>query len=297
MIDAHAHLSFPDYQSDLDLIIARAKEAGVKKIICASSNLEESQRAVEIAQKYPGVVFAGIGIHPQQTDPENKMPLDKQIKALESLASQKEVACLAECGLDYAPAPPPEKDRSKKNQYYLFEAQLKIAQKLNLPVQIHSRQAYLDTLAILKSYPKIRGLWHCYSEGKKGIEAIINLGLYFGVDGNLTYDPGLQNVFKLIPLNKIILETDSPLLTPLPFRGQRNEPAYLFYLAKTLAKMKPLRSKLRSFFFCSLCEDYSFHPRSKLRGFPARKIKNVPLAKIDQITSRNTKNLFTKLAQ
>ncbi len=243
MIDIHAHLNFTDYQKNIDQIIKRSIKAGVDKIICVSSNIEESKKSIEIAKQFPNIVFAGVGIHPQQTDPDNKTPLKEQLKELKQLASQKEVITIAECGLDYSPAPPGEKDRSKKDQLYLLETQLQIAKDLNLPVQIHSRKAYQDTLSILQNHPTLKSVWHCYSEGKKGIEEILKLGFCFGVDGNLTYDQGLQNVFTQIPLDKILLETDAPFLTPEPHRGERNEPAYLINTAKTLAKIKKITLK------------------------------------------------------
>jgi len=262
MIDIHAHLNFPDFQKDLEQIVKRSLRAGVDKIICVSSNVEEGKKSIEIAKQFPKVVFAGVGIHPQQTDPNNKTPLKEQIKKLKKLASQKEVITIAKCGLDYSPAPPGELDRSKKDQLYLLEAQLKIAKDLKLPVQIHSRKAYEDTLAVLQNHPSLSGVWHCYSEGKKGIEPISKLGFYFGVDGNLTYDQGLQNVFALIPLEKILLETDAPLLTPEPHRGERNEPAYLAHTAQKLAE-----------------------------------IKKTSLKEIDKTTTKNSKKLFTKIPQ
>lgn len=262
MIDIHAHLNFPDYQKDLEQIVKRATKAGVDKIICVSSNTEEAKKSIETAKQFPNIVFAGVGIHPQQTDPDNKTPLKEQIAELKELASQKEVITIAECGLDYSPAPPGEKDRNKKDQLYLLEAQLQIAKDLGLPVQIHSRKAYQDTLSILQNHPKLKGVWHCYSEGKKGIEPISKLGFYFGVDGNLTYDQGLQNVFTSIPLEKILLETDAPFLTPAPHRGERNEPAYLPYLAKALAK-----------------------------------IKETSLDKVNKITTNSAQLLFTKISE
>jgi len=260
MIDVHAHLNFKDYQKDLNQVIKKSVAAGVTKIICVSSNIADSKRAIKIARQYPNIVFPAVGIHPQQTDPNNKTPLKEQIAELKKLAFQKQVVAIAECGLDYSPAPPGEKDRSKKDQYYLFEAQLQIAKDLRLPVQIHSRKTYPDTLTVLQNHPGLTGAWHCYSEGKKGIDPISNLGFYFGVDGNLTYDQGLQNVFAKIPLEKILLETDAPFLTPEPHRGERNEPAYLTYLAKKLAEMK-----------------------------------KTSLKKIDKVTTENTKNLFAKI--
>ena len=243
MIDTHAHLNFTEYQKDLDKIVQRAKKSKVKKIICVSSNLAESRQAIKIAQKYPGLVYAAVGIHPQQTDPENTEPVKKQLKALEKLAKDELVVAIGECGLDFSPAPPGEKDRNLEDQINLFEGQIRIAQELKLPLIIHSREAFDKTRDILSQYinaskQKLRGVFHCYSAGKKKIKDVLSLDFYFGVDGNLTYDIGLQNVFSQIPLEKTLLETDSPFLTPVPKRGKRNEPSLLPYIAKKLSEIK-----------------------------------------------------------
>jgi TatD DNase family protein len=238
LIDTHAHLNFPDFKKDLDQVIKRSTAAGVKKIICVSSNLADSKRAIEISQKYPNIVYAAIGIHPQQTDPQNSTSLIDQIKELEKLATENKVIAVGECGLDFSPAPPPELDRTPENQIFLFKEQIKIAQKLNLPISIHSRKSFSETIEVLSGFSNIRGVVHCYSGGKKGIEKVKQLGLYFGVDGNLTYDGGLQGIFKLIPLERIVLETDCPFLAPIPYRGQRSEPVYTKIIAETLAKIK-----------------------------------------------------------
>jgi TatD DNase family protein len=245
MIDTHAHLNFSDYQKDLDKIIKRALVAGVNQIICVSSSIKDSQKAVEIAQKYPGIVYAAVGIHPQQTDPENTDPPEKQLKKLAALAKSNPVVAIGECGLDFSPPPPGEKERSPEEQFFLLEGQVKIAQKLNLPLIIHSRKAFVETKDVLSrcidtSRQKLRGVFHCYSGGKKRIKEVLSLNFYFGVDGNLTYDSGLQNVFAQIPLEKILLETDAPFLSPIPKRGQRNEPAFLKHTAEKLAEIKGL---------------------------------------------------------
>ncbi len=243
MIDTHAHLNFPDYKNTLNSVIQNAQKSGVEKIICVSSNIGDSIKAIEIAKKYPGVVYAAVGIHPQQTDPENKDSLKLQIEKLNKLACLKEVIAIGESGLDYSPAPPPEKDRSKKDQIFLFEKQIELAVLKNIPIVVHTRKAFDDTLTTLEKYQKVKGVIHCYSAGKKGIERVVNLGFCFGVDGNLTYDKGLQNVFTQIPLKKIILETDSPFLTPEPKRDQRNEPGFLPYSAMKLAEIKNTSKK------------------------------------------------------
>lgn len=259
LVDTHCHLNFPDYQKDLKKIINQSVKNGVTKIICVSSNVADAKKAVQIAKAYLGVVYAAVGIHPQQTDPKNPDSAAVQIKKLAEIAKQKEVVAIGECGLDYSPAPPNEKDRTKEEQFFLFQKQIELAQKLSLPLTIHCRKAFSETIKILDQYVGhgLKGVFHCYSAGKKGIEKINQLNFYFGVDGNLTYDEGLQNVFKQIPLEKILLETDAPFLSPEPLRDQRNEPKNVKMIAECLAK-----------------------------------IKNVSFEKICQITTQNVKKLF-----
>ena len=283
LVDTHAHLNFKDFQKDFDQVIKRSFKTNVKKIVCVSSNLEDSRKAIELAKKYPGTIFAAVGIHPHDTsqrtnvgsakkliqspdyhDSNHGSRLQRQIACLEKLAILDEVVAIGECGLDYSPAPPGEKDRSKKDQEFLFKKQIKLAIQLNKPLLVHSRKAFKETTEMinktLPSSPRGNppvGVFHCYSAGKKGIEKVNGLGFFFGVDGNLTYDKGLQNVFERIPLEKILLETDCPWLAPEPFRNRRSEPAHIKLIAKCLAN-----------------------------------IKKVPYKKIERVTTQNAKKLF-----
>ncbi|OGV89932.1 hypothetical protein A2Z41_00670, partial [Microgenomates group bacterium RBG_19FT_COMBO_39_10] len=215
LIDTHAHLNFPHYRDDLDGVIKRSIENGVRKIVCVSSSLKDSIKAIEIAKKYPGLVYAAVGIHPHQTDFQEKLSPEEQIKELKELAKNNQVVAIGECGLDFSPAPPTEKDRSEKEQIFLFKKQIEIALALDLPILVHARKALPQVLEILHSFKdKPSGIFHCYSGGKSDIKKVEGLGFYFGLDGNLTYDLGLQNVVKEIPLEKILLETDCPFLSP-----------------------------------------------------------------------------------
>jgi TatD DNase family protein len=257
LIDTHAHLNFKDYKDDLDQVIKRAVKEGINKIICVSSNLEESEKAIEIAKRNPKIIFPAVGIHPQQTNSKNKLSPEEQIKKLTQLAKNKGVVAIGECGLDYSPAPFNEKDRTKEEQSFLFIKQIEIAKKFKLPLIVHSREAFSDTLStiggsasggqiikqVINHSPsaishKLKGVFHCYSAGKKGIIKVEEVGFLFGVDGNLTYDEGLQNVFTKIPLEKILLETDCPFLSPEPHRGLRNEPQNVKIIAQCLARIK-----------------------------------------------------------
>lgn len=255
LIDTHAHLNFPAFaeatagKPDLDEVIKRSVKNGVTKIICVSSNLKDSQKAIELSEKYPQIIYPAIGIHPHQTDPKNKDSVDKQIKQLKKLAENERVIAIGECGLDFSQADSEsENNRSAKDQEFLFRQQIEMALTLDLPVLVHSRQAFPQVMALLKEYfqnsnGRLKGVFHCYSAGKKEIKQVESIGFFFGLDGNLTYDLGLQNVVKEIPLEKIVLETDCPFLTPEPYRGLRNEPGNVKINAEFLAKLKGVSFK------------------------------------------------------
>ncbi|MCL4382215.1 MAG: TatD family hydrolase [Patescibacteria group bacterium] len=235
LIDTHCHLNFQAFADDLEPVIKSAHGAGIEKIINVGADLLSSQKAIEIAQKHESC-FAAVGIHPHHADKlENSWE-----ENLAKLAKQPKVIAIGECGLDYY-----EHENGSiiapEIQKQIFLKQLRLAQNLNLPVIIHSRQAHDDVVSIIHKLSSIilpRGVFHCYSAGKNGIEKITQLGFYFGIDGNLTYDPGLQKVISLIPLEKILLETDSPWLTPVPFRSQRNEPKNVRIISEWLARIK-----------------------------------------------------------
>ncbi len=235
MIDTHAHLTFPPLYQEVEKVIAESKTAGLTGIILGSSNLQDSSQTLNLAQKHPGFLFASVGIHPQKTDPQNKASVEDQLQALEGLilkakaSSPNPLVALGETGLDFSPAPPGNEDRPKEEQMRLFQGQIKLAQKHHLPLIIHAREAIDEVIKLLSNFGNIRGTFHCYAGGRKRIAKILTLpkAWYFGFDGNLTYDEGLQNTLKLIPQERILIETDSPFLAPIPHRGEVNTPAYL----------------------------------------------------------------------
>jgi TatD DNase family protein len=232
MIDTHSHLNFPELLSQIDKVIADSKAVKVTGIVVASSSLKDSTIAIQLAQKYPGYLFASVGIHPQKTDPENKMTIDEQLTSLERLITDycSLITAVGETGLDYSEAPPGEETRLKYDQEKLFLGHIKLAQKYNLPLIIHAREAADEVIEILQGVAlQNSGVFHCYAGGQKRIPKILSLSKdwYFGFDGNLTYDEGLQAVLKLVPQERILIETDSPFLAPVPHRGEINTPAYL----------------------------------------------------------------------
>lgn len=235
MIDTHVHITkrFCDPAAAGETV-ERAKKAGLAAIILAASNLEESEENIELSKKYPDFLFPAIGIHPQQTDPENNKSIEEQISILDKLIKENKnkITAIGECGLDYSPAPPEERDRSEEDQETLFRGQINLAETYKLPLIIHARKSVDRVIEILKDYQGVKGVFHCYTGGKKRINKILELGekWYFGFDGNLTYEEGLMEVAKCVPKERLVLETDSPFLAPVPYRGETNKPEYVKYI-------------------------------------------------------------------
>ena len=238
MIDTHAHVT-KRFAEDVNNIIEGAKKNGISKIILAASNLEESKENIKLA--YENNIFAAcIGIHPQQTDPEIILSIDEQIDELDKLAEEnrKLVVAIGECGLDATPPPPEEKERSTKDQERLFRGQIAVALKHKLPIVVHSRKTVDEVVSILSEYPELKGVVHCYTGGKKRIQKVLDLGnFYFGIDGNLTYEDGLAEVVANIPKDRLLLETDSPFLSPVPHRGEICKPEYIRFTYQKVAEI------------------------------------------------------------
>lgn len=211
MIDTHAHLE--------EILCDTRGE--VSQIILAGANLETSKKNIDLAKKYD-FLFPAVGIHPQESG--------EDVEKLKKLIT-KEVIAIGECGLEFMD----NYDRDKQEK--CFRKQIELAQKYKLPLIIHARKAVDETVEILKEYKNITGVFHCYAGGIKRIKKINELDFYFGIDGNLTYEDGLIDVVKDIPKNRLILETDCPYLTPVPFRGQENKPAYIKYIYEKVAKI------------------------------------------------------------
>lgn len=251
MVDTHCHLNFQAFEKDISEVIMQAYEVGVTKIIIPGANLESSKKGAEIANCYDGC-FAAVGIHPHHAG-EYDRDKSAHLSTLTQLAQQKKVVAIGETGLDYYQYKdyPPILDETKKIQRELFLMQIKIAREFDLPLIIHCREAWEDVTRIVNNYSsseveknnQLRGVFHCYSGGKKWLSKILNMGFFLGIDGNVTYDTGLQTVVKEIPLDKLLLETDSPYLTPLPFRGERNEPKNIKLVAEKIAELKNISFK------------------------------------------------------
>jgi TatD DNase family protein len=235
-IDTHCHLNFPEFNSDRNMVIGNAKKVGVKLFINPGNSIITSQQAVQLTTTYPGVVFAAVGVHPYEV---NNLPDISQIENLLTHQPAKPtIVAIGECGLDYHVYKDFPAAGKKTEQKLLFENQLYLALKYDLPVIIHCREAFSDTFDVLDSLPAMpRGVFHCFSGGLEDVRNIQSRHFFLGLDGNTTYSKQLKAVIPSIPLSMILLETDSPLLPPEGHRGERNEPKYLPQTAHTIAEL------------------------------------------------------------
>lgn len=227
LTDTHCHL-FKEYFSDLDEVIKNAKVAGVVRFVSAADNLESSNEMLELSTKYENV-YVAMGIHPENCE-EDPHILDDILK---SNIDNKKIVAIGEIGLDYYYG-----KENKNRQLEIFDYQLSLAEKYNLPVVIHSREATLDTINTLKRH-KVRGVIHCFSGSKETALEYIKMGMYIGVGGVMTFkNSKLDGIIKELPLDRIVLETDSPYLTPEPFRKYSNEPKFIRTIAEYLSELK-----------------------------------------------------------
>ncbi|MFN8419935.1 MAG: TatD family hydrolase [Anaerolineae bacterium] len=237
LIDTHCHLNFGAYNDDLEAVIARAAEHGVTRIINPATDLESGAAALKIAEKYAGV-YVAVGIHPNSTAEVTLADL----VAVETQAAQPKVVAIGEIGLDYH-----WDDSPKEQQWRMFEAQLELAARLSLPVIIHNREASDDVLAILERWTatlpeslKDRpGVMHSFSAPREAAERALKIGFYLGFTGPITYKNAndLRLIASRVPLDRLLVETDGPFLTPQQHRGQRNEPAYVAYVNDRLSAL------------------------------------------------------------
>ena len=226
-IDTHCHLSREDYD-DIDKVIEENKNANIDKIVVSGCSRESIEEVMDLKDRYD-MVYVTIGYHPEYADTVTESDLDY----LKSLLGEKKIVGIGEIGLDYHYT----KD-NKDKQIWLFEEQLKIAEEFNLPVVIHSRDATLDTINTLKKY-KVKGIIHCFSGSLETAKIYISMGFLLGIGGVVTFkNSKLKEVVKEVPIDSIVLETDSPYLAPVPYRGKVNSSKYLEYIAKFISDIK-----------------------------------------------------------
>ena len=229
LIDTHTHLDDARYESDREAVIARARETGIDSMITIGCDLSTSQAAVALADRYP-FVYATVGVHPHEV----KHIEDGWYNEFRRLAENKKVVAFGEVGLDYH-----YNYSSPKEQRDRFREQIQLARELGLPLVIHTREAQEDTIQILKDErsTEIGGVFHCFSGDAWLAKDALDLGFYLSFSGILTFQNAgmLRDIAKTVPLDRILIETDCPYLTPVPHRGKRNEPAFVRHVAEILA--------------------------------------------------------------
>ncbi len=231
LIDTHCHLDFKDFDPDRDSVIDKAKKAGVARIINVGSSMEGTLRSIELAKKYD-IVYVSIGVHPHDA----KTVTDKVLADFRALSKEKKVVAIGEVGLDYFRNLSPKED-----QISAFKKFAHLAWDLNLPLILHARECGREILDILKKEKKdkISGVMHCFSGDKDILKECLDMGLYVSFTCNLTFKnaKALRELARQVPVERLLLETDSPFLAPQEFRGKRNEPSYLTYLVDEWVKV------------------------------------------------------------
>ena len=245
--DSHCHLQDRKFKKDLEAVLSSAKDAGVECIIVPGWDYQSSIQAVQISKEYKSI-YAGVGIHPHDAKTYNENIEGEILKSV----GEGRVVAIGEIGLDYY------RDLSPREiQREVFRKQLEIAEKNDIPVIIHTRDSIYEAIQIASDF-NVRGVFHAFDYEVEKAKKIISLGFYIGIGGVVTYkNSRVSESVRRIPLERILLETDAPYLTPHPMRGKRNEPAYTIYVLERIAKMK-----------------------------------SVPLEEVADITYQNTKKLF-----
>lgn len=231
IFDTHAHYDSNGFNADRDEVLSALPAAGVGLVVDPGCDAESSRKAVALAEQYPHV-YAAVGIHPEDCDGCT----DADFDAIRALCGHEKVVAIGEIGLDYYWAENPPREF----QQAVFRRQMELAQKLDLPVIIHDREAHGDSLAIVLEYPEVRGVFHCFSGSVEMARELLRRGWYLGFDGPITYKNAVKalDVIAACPADRMLLETDSPYLAPVPNRGKRNDSRNLPYIAARIAEIK-----------------------------------------------------------
>lgn len=234
LVDHHCHLDFPEFAPDLDAVVARAKAAGVATMVTISTRIRQFDTIRAIAERYDDV-WCSVGTHPHNADEERGIPADEIVR----LSRHPKVVAIGEAGLDYH-----YKLGTPAAQAEGFRAHIAAARETGLPLEIHTRDADADTLAILEDEHRTNGAFpavlHCYTGGRELAMRAVDLGLYVSFTGVISFKKteALQEIACDVPADRLLVETDAPFLAPMPYRGKTNEPAYVVHTAAALARIR-----------------------------------------------------------
>jgi TatD DNase family protein len=230
LFDTHAHLNDPAFDPDRDELIKGLPEKGIGFVMNAGCSLESSRDCIALAEAYP-FIYASVGSHPDSAGEVN----EDVIEQYRAMCRHDRVKAIGEIGLDYY-----YEDIPREIQQKAFRMQLELAKELNMPVIVHERDAHQDGLMIVKDYPGVTGVFHCYSGSAEMARQLVNMGWYIGFTGVLTFKNARKAVetASSVPLDRIVLETDCPFMAPEPFRGKRCDPGYLYRMAEKLAELR-----------------------------------------------------------
>ena len=228
IVDTHCHLYFEELNKDIDGVLSRANDLGVNTFICVGTNISDSYESLTLAQKYKSI-YATAGIHPH----DSKDVAEDYLQELRKLLDNEKIVAVGEMGLDYF-----RNISNPETQKIVFKAQLQLAEEMSKPIVFHNREADEDIINILSDFPNVIGVAHCFSSSYETAIKLIEMGFYISFSGNLTFkNSHLPEVAKKLPLDRLLVETDSPFLSPVPFRGETNEPGRTRYVVEKLAEI------------------------------------------------------------
>ena len=230
LFDTHAHYDSRQFDPDRDAVLSALPGQGVELVVNPGCDLPSSRKAIEIAQRYP-FVYAAVGIHPEDCGDWTEGDVDE----LRALAAHPKVVAIGEIGLDYY-----WKDNPRELQQRVFRSQLALAQELDLPVIVHDREAHGDCLDIVREFPQVRGVFHCFSGSAEMASELVKLGWMISFTGVLTYKNARRalEAAQAVPLDRLMIETDSPYMAPVPHRGERNHSGYVGLICERLGSLK-----------------------------------------------------------
>lgn len=235
--DTHAHYYDDAFDADRDEVLSALPAAGVELALCPGCDLVSSRQSVALAERYPHL-YAAVGFHPENLEGAS---LD-QLSEIEAMAAHRKVKAIGEIGLDYYWEKDPDK---RKLQQDFCSAQLSLAEKLDLPVIFHDREAHKDSLDMVRAHPNARGVFHCYSGSVEDAKTLVIMGWMVSFTGVVTFKNARRalEVIEWLPMDRIMIETDAPYMAPEPYRGKRNDSRYVFRMAEAIAQVKGLTAE------------------------------------------------------